>query len=79
MTAIRTSETNEEATIYIKDLGIFVRVKLADDSPAVPSLRMLPRENDGLLHSRNAGEQPSLIDDGSHSTADPKTMSQSSE
>ena len=35
MTANGTVETNEEATVYIKDLDMCVCVKSVDDSPAV--------------------------------------------
>ena len=40
-TANGTVETNEEATVYIKDSDVFLSVKLVDDSPAVLSLGML--------------------------------------
>ena len=41
MTANGRVETTEEATVYIKDLDIFVCANLVDDSPAVLSLEML--------------------------------------
>ena len=41
MTANGTVATNEEATVYIKDLDIFLCVKVVDDSLAVLSFGML--------------------------------------
>ena len=38
MPATGTVEAKVEATVYIKDLDIFICVKLEEDSPAVSSL-----------------------------------------
>ena len=48
MTANGTVGTNEEATVYSKDLDIFLFVELVDGCPAVLSLRMLCA-TDGLF------------------------------
>ena len=41
VTANGTVESNDEATVHIKDLDIFLCVRLVDDAPAVLSLRMV--------------------------------------
>ena len=41
VTANRTVETDEKATVYIKDLEVFLCVKLVENFPAVLSLGML--------------------------------------
>ena len=62
---LTTSDTNEEATVYIKDFDMFVCVELLDDSLAVLSLG-LECETMGWSCSwkAKAGEQTCLIKDG---------------
>ena len=38
-------QTNEEATVYVKELGIFLTMKVLEDTPAVLSLGKLCDEN----------------------------------
>ena len=38
-------QTNEEAQVNVHDLGLFVTVKILDDTPAVPSLEKLCEEH----------------------------------
>ena len=38
-------QTNEEAQVYVHDLGLFVTVQILDDAPAVLSLGTLCEEH----------------------------------
>ena len=55
--------TKEEATVYVKELDLFVRVKLLDDTPAVLSLRKLCQDL-GYSYEWTTGQKPQLIKDG---------------
>ena len=45
ITANGEVQTHEEATVYVKELDIFLTVKVLEDTPAVLSLGMLCDEN----------------------------------
>ena len=45
MTANGTTETTEEATVYVYDVGMFVEVELLKESPAVLFLGKLCERN----------------------------------
>ena len=51
--------TKEEATVYVKELDLFVRVKLLDDTPAVLSLRKLCQDL-GYSYEWTTGQKPQL-------------------
>ena len=42
-------QTNEEATVYVKELDLFVTVKLLEDTPAVLSLGKILRRSRKFL------------------------------
>ena len=66
MTVITTNgevQTNEEATVYIKELGIFLTMELLEDTPAVLSLGKLCDEH-GYSYEWINGQKPHLIKDG---------------
>ena len=45
ITANGEVQTNEEATVYVRELGIFLTLKVLEDTPAVLSLGKLCDEN----------------------------------
>ena len=56
-------QTHEEATVYVKELDLFVTVKLLEDTQAVLSLGKL-REDHGYSYEWTSGQLPHLIKDG---------------
>ena len=46
ITANGAVQTNEEATVYVKDLGLFVTVQLLEDTPPVLSLGQLCEDHE---------------------------------
>ena len=58
-----TRDTNEEAQVYVHDLGHFVTVQLVDDTLAVLSLGKLCEEH-GYSHEWVSGQQPRLTKKG---------------
>ena len=56
-------QTKEEATVYVKELDLFVTVKHLDDSPAVLSLGKLC-EDHGYSYEWTSGHFPHLIKNG---------------
>ena len=56
-------QTHEEATVYVKELDIFVTMKVLEDTPAVLSLGKLCDEN-GYSHEWINGQKPHLIKNG---------------
>ena len=56
-------QTHEEAIVYVKELGIFLTVKVLDNTPAVLSLGKLCDEN-GYSYEWINGQKPHLIKDG---------------
>ena len=56
-------QTHEEATVYVKELDIFLPMKVLDNTPAVLSLGKLCDEN-GYSYEWINGQKPHLIKDG---------------
>ena len=56
-------QTHEEATVYVKELEIFLTVKVLDNTPAVLSLGKLCDEN-GYSYEWINGQKPHLIKNG---------------
>ena len=63
ITANGEVQTHEEAIAYVKELDIFLTMKLLDDTPAVLSLGKLCDEN-GYSYEWINGQKPHLIEDG---------------
>ena len=55
--------TNEEATVHVRELDIFLTMKLLEDTPAVLSLGKLCAEN-GYSYEWINGQKPHLIKNG---------------
>ena len=55
--------TTEEATVYVKELHLFVPVVLLEDTPAVLSLGKLC-EDHGYSYPWTSGQKPHLIKNG---------------
>ena len=53
----------EEATVYVKEMDLFVTVNLLEDTPAVLSLGT-PCEDHGYSYEWTSGQKPQLIKDG---------------
>ena len=53
-------QTHEEATVYVKELGIFLTMKVLEDTPAVLSLGKLCDEH-GYSYEWINGQKPHLI------------------
>ena len=56
-------QTHEEAIVYVKELDIFLTLKVLDNTPPVLSLRKLCDEN-GYSYEWSNGQKPHLIKDG---------------
>ena len=54
-------QTKGEATVYVKELNLFVTVKLLEDAAAVLSLGKLC-EDHGYSHDWTSGRRPHLIE-----------------
>ena len=63
ITANGEVQTREEATVYVKELDIFLTMKVLENTPAVLSLGMLCDEN-GYSYEWINGQKPHLIKDG---------------
>ena len=63
VTANGEVQTKEDATVHVKELDLFVTVKLLEDTLAVLSLGKLC-EDHGYSHHWTSGEKPQLIKDG---------------
>ena len=63
ITANGEVQTHEEAIVYVKELGIFLTMKVLDNTPAVLSLGKLCDEN-GYSYEWINGQKPHLIKDG---------------
>ena len=63
ITANGEVQTHEEATVYVKELDIFLTMKVLEDAPAVLSLGMLCDEH-GYSHEWINGQKPHLIKNG---------------
>ena len=56
-------QTHEDATVYVKELDIFLTMKVLENTPAVLSLGKLCNEN-GIAYEWINGPKPHLIKDG---------------
>ena len=63
ITANGEVQTHEEAIVYVKELDIFLTMKVLDNTPAVLSLGKLCYEN-GYSYEWINGQKPHLIEDG---------------
>ena len=63
ITAIGEVQTHEEATVYVKELDIFLTMKVLENTPAVLSLEKLCDEN-GYSYEWINGQKPHLIKNG---------------
>ena len=63
ITANGEVQTQEEAIVYVKELDIFLTMKVLDNTPAVLSLGKLCDEN-GYSYEWINGQKPHLIQDG---------------
>ena len=63
ITANGEVQTHEEATVYVKELDIFLTMKVLENTPAVLSLGKLCDEN-GYSYKWINGQKPNLIKDG---------------
>ena len=59
LTANWEVQTNEEAQVYVHDLGLFVTVQLLEETPAVISLGKLCKEH-GCSYEWVSGQEPRL-------------------
>ena len=63
ITANGEVQTHEEATVYVKELDIFLTMKVLENTPAVLSLGKFCDEN-GYSYEWINGQKPHLIKDG---------------
>ena len=63
ITANGEVQTQEEAIVYVKELGMFLTMKVLENTPAVLSLGRLCDEN-GYSYEWINGQKPHLIKDG---------------
>ena len=63
ITANGEVQTHEEATVYVKELDIFLTMKVHEDTPAVLSLGQLCDEH-GYSYEWNKSQKPHLIKNG---------------
>ena len=63
ITANGKVQTHEEATVYVKELHIFLTMKVLENTPAVVSLGKLCDEH-GYSYEWINGQKPHLIEDG---------------
>ena len=63
VTANGEVQTHEEATVYVKELDIFLTVKILQDTPAVLSLGKLC-EDHAYSYEWTNGQKPCLIKNG---------------
>ena len=63
ITANGEVQTHEEATVYVKELDIFLTMKVLENTPAVLSLGKLCDEN-GYSYEWINGKKPHLIKNG---------------
>ena len=63
MTANGEVQTREEATVYVKELDLFVTVMLLEETPAVLSLGKLC-EDHGYNYHWTSGQKPHLTQNG---------------
>ena len=63
ITANGEVQTNEEATVYVRELGTFLTMKLLEDTPPVLSLGKF-RDEHGYSYEWINGQKPHLIKNG---------------
>ena len=63
ITAMREVQTHEEGTVYVKELDIFLTMKVLENTPEVLSLGMLCDEN-GYSYEWINSQKPHLIKNG---------------
>ena len=63
VTANGEVQTKEEATVYVKELDLFVTVMLLEDTPVALSLGKLC-EDQGYSYQCTSGQKPQLIKNG---------------
>ena len=63
ITANGEVQTHEEASVYVKELGIFLTMKILENTPAVLQLGKLCDENGYSFECIN-GQKPHLIENG---------------
>ena len=63
ITANGEAQTHEEAIVFVKELDIFLTMKVLDNTPAVLSLGKLCDEN-GYSYEWINGQKPHLLKDG---------------
>ena len=63
VTADGEVQTKEEATVYVRELDLFVTVVLLEDTPAVLSLGKICKEF-GCRYHWTSGQKPHLIKNG---------------
>ena len=63
ITANGEVQTHEEATVYVKELGVFLTMKVLENTPAVLSLGKVCDEN-GYSYEWINGQKPHLIKNG---------------
>ena len=63
MTANGEVQTNEEATVHVNDVHLFVTVQLLEDTPTILSLGKIC-EDHGYAYEWVGGQKPHLIKDG---------------
>ena len=76
ITANGEGQTHEEATVYVKELGIFLTMKVLENTPAVLSLGKLCDEN-GYSYEWINGQKPHLIKIGIRNSVIRRTSYQS--
>ena len=64
MTANGEVQTREEATVYVKQLDLFVKVLLLEETPTVLSLVVKLCEDHGYTYHWTSGQKPHLIRNG---------------
>ena len=72
VTANGEVQTNEEATVYVRELDIFLTMKLLEDTPAVLSLGQFCDEH-GYSYEWINGQKPHLIENGIQNQIKTKT------
>ena len=64
VTANGEVQTKEEATVYVKELDLFVTIKLLEETPAVLTLGKLCEDHGFNHHHWTSGQKPHLIKKG---------------
>ena len=73
ITANGEVQTQEEAIVYVKELDIFLTMKVLENTPAVLSFGKLCDEN-GYSYEFNNGQKPHLIKDGIRIICNPENF-----